>query len=539
MHDEFAGLDLSYPEGATMQQRAEVVLRALKQTTVAAKIKREVKDEIIKNKYTTNSLGANLPKLMEEMGCTVKLMNCINGIQEACKGKEVPANVTPKLPVLDEALDSVREGKRKWRQKILEQLRRVSVELDMPYARLRTQRSEMARHTREGMLDEKDKEDTDNNSKLYKQRGGVFCSTTLLQHIIEIHPMNHKSGVTHIIGWGMIPLEVETPTPDELIGLFPELRLTIRQCGVDEGLKERFTEHKIKQFQSLLKNSPLSELRQTAKNGVPVSMRKTVWVQLLSPLVMNEQATKDKKDAYYQSLQQDVIKVELLLDDIVKWDIRECANDDKYFVFDEMMERVLLPLLRDPYCKQFMDRAVEGIRGLDGGQQGILDYPPSGIIPYQGLAALCAPLCFIFTDVSEVYFMFRAMFCRYWVKLQTLSSKPDSIITLSKLFEKLVQVYNPDVVYHCISLNLRPLELAFPWMFTAFSGYLEVDQVLYLWDRIIAYDTLQLLPLAAASIFLWRGRAILQCETAQEVRDLFTDFSKLQIIPLLQYFLFA
>lgn len=35
------------------------------------------------------------------------------------------------------------------------------------------------------------------------------------------------------------------------------------------------------------------------------------------------------------------------------------------------------------------------------------------------------------------------------------------------------------------------LRIAFKWMVRAFSGYLSTDQLLLLWDRILGYDSLE------------------------------------------------
>jgi hypothetical protein len=37
------------------------------------------------------------------------------------------------------------------------------------------------------------------------------------------------------------------------------------------------------------------------------------------------------------------------------------------------------------------------------------------------------------------------------------------------------------------------LRIAFKWMMRAFSGYLASNQLLALWDRILAYDSLEIL----------------------------------------------
>ena len=87
-------------------------------------------------------------------------------------------------------------------------------------------------------------------------------------------------------------------------------------------------------------------------------------------------------------------------------------------------------------------------------------------------------------------------------------------------------------------VEVDPLRIAFNWIFYAFCGYLEIDQVLILWDRIIGYDTLEILPMLACSIFLFRSAALQEGYTEEGVHEVFEDASKLKVVPLLQQFLF-
>ena len=72
-----------------------------------------------------------------------------------------------------------------------------------------------------------------------------------------------------------------------------------------------------------------------------------------------------------------------------------------------------------------------------------------------------------------------------------------------------------------------------------FVGVLEVDQIYLLWDRIIGFETLEILPIFAASIFVFRANLILNCQNQEEYDELFNDMSMIKVIPLLQHFLFA
>lgn len=44
----------------------------------------------------------------------------------------------------------------------------------------------------------------------------------------------------------------------------------------------------------------------------------------------------------------------------------------------------------------------------------------------------------------------------------------------------------------------------------AFSGHLPPEQVLYLWDLILAYDSLEILPLMAVTIINFRKTSLMR-----------------------------
>ena len=64
------------------------------------------------------------------------------------------------------------------------------------------------------------------------------------------------------------------------------------------------------------------------------------------------------------------------------------------------------------------------------------------------------------------------------------------------------------------------LRLAFKWLIRAFSGYLASEQVLLLWDRVLAYNSTDILAVLAVAIFSFRRSNLVQVQTynAAEVR---------------------
>ena len=63
---------------------------------------------------------------------------------------------------------------------------------------------------------------------------------------------------------------------------------------------------------------------------------------------------------------------------------------------------------------------------------------------------------------------------------------------------------------HLLRLQLYPARLALHWISSGFASFLPAEQTLILWDRIIGFDTLELLPVLAAAIFVYRAKWLLQ-----------------------------
>jgi len=89
------------------------------------------------------------------------------------------------------------------------------------------------------------------------------------------------------------------------------------------------------------------------------------------------------------------------------------------------------------------------------------------------------------------------------------------------------------------TLGISPLKIAFPWFIFAFVNVLNPDQVILLWDRIIGFDSVEILAILAAAIFVVRAKLIVQSNTPEEVEELFYDLYHIKVIPLIQNFLFG
>ena len=185
------------------------------------------------------------------------------------------------------------------------------------------------------------------------------------------------------------------------------------------------------------------------------------------------------------------------------------------------------PLRRDPCA------CLQNLRGRT------VRVPPSGVQPFCGFVRYAAPLAFLYEEEEELYFVLRAMWCRYWCKLNAIRSDGDCLPAVYRTFERLLGDVHPALAMHLGKVGAPPLRQAKHWIQCGFVTYLEVDQVLLLWDRIIGFDDPMILAVLAAAIYCFRGPVLLRCGDAAEAKEVMADGSMLQVVPLLQTFLFA
>lgn len=139
------------------------------------------------------------------------------------------------------------------------------------------------------------------------------------------------------------------------------------------------------------------------------------------------------------SLTDQVNKWESAIDDIILSDLLHMCNDEKYFIFQDMIEACVMTFYRD---RQVLDliksKPHAPIICTNCSERIIGAFPPCGVIPFKKFSAWFAPICFISNNKEDCYFIYRAFYCKYFCYLNSISSNPQSIISLCKLFEDLL-----------------------------------------------------------------------------------------------------
>ena len=116
--------------------------------------------------------------------------------------------------------------------------------------------------------------------------------------------------------------------------------------------------------------------------------------------------------------------------------------------------------------------------------------PIHATLPCKSFSVYIAPFCYTSSDPEDIYEIFQQVYTNYFVLLNTVSSLPDSILSLCVLFEELLNSTEKKIVRKLETLCIQPLRIIFPWLFYCFIHYIEPEQFFLILDRIIGTKSL-------------------------------------------------
>ncbi|ORX80627.1 hypothetical protein BCR32DRAFT_268775 [Anaeromyces robustus] len=348
--------------------------------------------------------------------------------------------------------------------------------------------------------------------------------------------------------WSSIPFHIKTPTVEEFKIKFKELDPCYTHLEVltdiDNEKLSNILNTRYELGNKIIKSSSRLAARQYSKYGLPMFQRVKIYeIMLISEFT-------DDIDVYtYQycsSLRNYILKYELLVDDVIQTDVKQIQNDDSYFIFEDVLSKVMYYFTRDnwliPKIYQNNDSSDCGI--TEGWFEPFVDnkigklYPPNGIIPFWGISSYAIPFCYLYDNPDNIYMLFREFYAKYCSKLHTINN-PKGLIYQCQIFEHIFKQLDSVLYFHIqYIIGKAPLEIAFPWIIYSFIGMLDIEQIFLLWDRILGFDSLELIPLAAVCIFLYKKETLLQISNVNELKNAFADNHSIKIIPLIQYYLF-
>ena len=86
-------------------------------------------------------------------------------------------------------------------------------------------------------------------------------------------------------------------------------------------------------------------------------------------------------------------------------------------------------------------------------------------------------------------------------------------------------------------LGFEPLPIVMHWMMYCFIGNLEVEQLFCLFDRIIGYNSLEVVAILAAGVILKKAEKIIKSKTRDKIEEVCYNLKDINVVECLQLIL--
>ncbi|XP_050454907.1 TBC1 domain family member 19 [Cataglyphis hispanica] len=420
-----------------------------------------------------------------------------------------------------------------WERRIQKSLNSTCNELNIPLARVRliADRDELAEKWNELSTYDID----------LSQYRPLYAPKDFLDVLFSIRDPSFKKQPDEL-NWDFSHIQISVKTLAQLRRMYSGLAQGMPLLGVNPDMPatENFPNLEAERThigEKVLNSNHAPIAQEFLKRGSPRALRGRLWSLVLGSVI------KDNDIEYYEELKNMVLQYDIVVDKLIIMDVQLTArNDDQYFVFEDVLYKTMLCFSRDSeiLAPVTTDRSAGGqvihavLQGKPATLENTLVFPPSGVIPFHGFTMYATPFCYLYDNPYAMYYTFRAFYLRYWFRLHTVSSHEQGIVALCLLFERLLQCHEPQLWIHFKNLHIQPIRIVFKWLMRGFSGHLPPEQLLYLWDLILGYDSLEIIPLLAVTILSFRKENLLQVNTQQNIEAVLADLSSLKVMPLLQ-----
>ncbi|XP_078475009.1 TBC1 domain family member 19 isoform X1 [Lampetra planeri] len=514
---------------ATALLTAQIVCK-LADSNFYSRLHGAVTKEVQSDEVRLSTLSEDLRNALKKSGWKAKLQNAVYREMSVLPS----AALSPELR--KEPLAYMRRAQAQWEKRVMKSLNSMCTELGVTLYQKRSpeeQKGLLSKWSEMGS----DEPDLSRFRPVYAPKDFL----EVLVHLQDPEVLNFDPGHP-CRPWGLVQVPLGISTSEQLSQHFKELALHEQQTGLEDVTpltSESFEVQREKLAKKVLETDESLLAQHFARKGCPNAQRAALWLLILNVSMGAEEIQK------YEQLKSAVVQQDLLVDNLIYKDVKLTAsNDDYYFVFEDFLYQVLLCFSRDTkVLSHFEHNSATPPKTYSPGKMGVEEfatvYPPSGVIPFHGFTMYVAPLCFLYHEPHTLYYAFRQMYVRHFFRLHSVSSHPSGIVALCLLFETTLQRLQPRLFHHLRDIGAQPLRIAFKWLVRAFSGYLATDQLLLLWDRLLGFNSLELLAVLAVAIFVLRAENLMEAASLASAEAVLADLSTVKVVPLLQLVLFG
>ena len=330
-------------------------------------------------------------------------------------------------------------------------------------------------------------------------------------------------------------------------------------------------------FYKLVQENNKMQLLELCKEGIPNSLRKSVYSCLLN--VSNHYQIKDIN-------QNDHV---FIFDYYILRDAHKISAGENYFLFEENLIRLLCLMIRDhnliteiqgirpmltinlskkdddytmqsnedsssnnndlkyilikkennendynkntdldsdkTLIKSVDKKAFNNPESMSGNPTIYLPFPPSGLYPNYGLAFQMAPFTYMSNNIDDYYLIAKLFFGKYLSFLSSYTSNKKSILSLLASFDNIffsLECFS-NLKQHFRNKKFDINEEIISLYMTSFSSVVDPQNIFKLYDLIIITDNMGIFVLFALSIVYYLKDELLNCNTIEEIFSTFEN----------------
>lgn len=290
---------IRYSAEASLDERVETVRSFLQTDLIYWDVKRTIKEAIFSPDFTVETLKQDIKTMLQETKLATGLRNAVYLYDEKAKScapsdsRRAGHNPSPPIPFLEEPIEVVKAARASWDNRLRYELRSVAAKQKRKLVQLREFHNK------------------DDNDYLIRF---VYTSEDLLETIMNIPSGNASSTSATLCPWGLLKLEIATPSLHNLRKKYKELHPDNRQIGVDDTVMgcEWFTNEQYQEGHALLATPYIAALREFAKTGVPAGVRPLLWCKCVGVELSQRELH------YFENLLAQVQQYDMITDDLTR-----------------------------------------------------------------------------------------------------------------------------------------------------------------------------------------------------------------------------
>lgn len=322
------------------------------------------------------------------------------------------------------------------------------------------------------------------------------------------------------------------------IQTFYELREYFAELDYDkfEHIEQNFESEKVEferisEGEEILetssKNEDEEEILSFFKAGVPNGLKNKFYSQYFEVFI--KKISPQDSEVSSIGIENEVIR-ELncqisdnlaLVEELIQQNALLFMNNNEYFPYENSLKKLMIY-----YFKNF-DLFVPKNKPFY-----------IGFLPFGTLESFLMISSVVSMSLKNCQKFFKVVFNKIYVPMFDFEENcQGNLIVLCQIFESLFLTEMNDLFFHLRMIGLNPLDFASQWISTLFVGYLRTQEVLYLIDRVLGFESLIVLPLTALGIFKHFEEELKEAKTADDVHNIFWlwNISAIKVLNLVLF----